>query len=174
MPLVVLPISGQCGNIQVALVTPKPRDVTLQVRNWRIEQTFDTPDVTTTGSRGWGENKTVLNRWRGACDLPFDLNRSTLYQGVALPLGPTTNFYVTTGLCSWVSAQGYFQIGAAGTPLEPETDALQYQGKLRLTVYETVNPATNIVETRISFLGTGPLLGPVSGQLSNALIANSL
>jgi hypothetical protein len=170
MPLVVLPISGQAGNIQVTLADSGTA-ITLQVRNWRIEMTFDTPDVTTTGSRGWGENKTVLNRWRGACDLPFDLNRSTYYQGVTEPY---SGFYVTSGLCYWVSAQAYFQIGAAGTPLEPDTNPLQYQGKLRLTVYETINPATNIVETRISFLGTGPLIGPVQGQLSNALIADSL
>ncbi len=170
MPLAVLPISGQCGNIQVAL-SDLGVDLTLQVRNWRIEQTFETPDVTTTGSRGWGENKTVLNRWRGACDLPFDLNRVGYFQGVTQP---QPGFYVTKGLCNWVSAQGYFQIGAAGTPLEPGTLPWQYQGFLRLTVYESVNPATNIVETRISFLGNGPLIGPVQGQLSNALVLTSL
>ena len=170
MPLAIQPISGQCGNIQVTRAD-NGQNLTLQVRNWRIEMTFDTPDVTTTGSRGWAENKTVLNRWRGACDLPFDIVRAQLYQGVTQPY---SGFYLTSGLCYWVSGMGYFQIGAAGTPLEPDTDPLQYQGRLRLTVYETVNPATNIVETRISFLGTGPLIGPVAGQLSNALIPNAL
>jgi len=170
MPLVVRPISGQAGNIQVTL-PDSGLAVTIQVRNWRIEQTFDTPDVTTTGSGGWGQNKTVLNRWRGACDLPFDLNRATYYQGVTTPY---PGFYVTKGLTNWVAAAGFFQIGAAGTPLEPGTSALQYQGAIRLTVYETVNPATSVVETRVSFLGNGPLIGPVIGQLSNALIPNAL
>jgi len=170
MPLPVIPISGQCGNIQVTLAD-SGTGITLQVRNWRIEETFETPDVTTTGSRGWGQNKTVLNRWRGACDLPFDLNRSTYFQGVTQPI---PGFYITSGLTNWVSAAGFFQIGAAGTPLEPGTNPLQYQGFLRLTVYETINPATNVVETRVSFLGNGPLIGPVAGQLTNALLPNAL
>lgn len=172
MPLAIQPISGQCGNIQVALVYPAVENVTLQVRNWRIEMTFETPDVTTTGSRGWGENKTVLNRWRGACDLPFDAIRATILQGVTQPYA---GFYITGGLCYWVAGVGTFQIGAAGTPLEPSaTTPLQYQGNIRLTVYETINPATNIVENRISFLGSGPLIGPSVGQLSNALNLTAL
>ena len=171
MPQVIVPISGQLGNIMITRADNN-QALTLQVRNWRIEQTFDTPDVTTTGSGGWGENKTVLNRWRGGADLPFDLNRAQLYQGVTTPL--PWKLYVTSGLGYWVASQGQFQIGAAGTPLEPGTSPLLYEGLLRLTVYETINPATNIVETRVSFLGTGALIGPIPGQLSSLLNQNAL
>ncbi len=158
----IQPISGQGGNIAVSNAA-LGQQLVIQVRNWLINVDFDTPDVTTTGSGGWAENKRVLARWYGSAEWPLDANRMATYEGVQLVNG----IYVPVGLFYPVPGQGVFQIGAAGTPLEPGApNAMQYQGKLNMRSHKTTNPATGVVEYFISFLGTGPLVGPVPGLLT--------
>lgn len=159
---IIQPISGQGGNIRIAN-TPLGSNFIIQVRNWIVYRIFENPDVTTTGSGGWGENKRVLARWHGQAEWPLDANRMANYEGVQLING----IYVPYGLAYPVPGIGTFQIGAAGTPLEPGAPvAMQYTGRLNLQTTQTRNPATNVVEYNITFLGTGPFIGPSPGLLS--------
>ena len=109
----IQPISGQLGNI--AVMNAVMQRVIIQVRNWVIDRMFLLADVTTTGSGGWGEDKSILRRWRGRADWPLDANLMATYEGVQFING----VYVPIGLGYPVAGLGTFQIGAAGTPLEP-------------------------------------------------------
>ena len=105
----IQPISGQGGNIAVSNAA-LGQQLVIQVRNWVINVDFDTPDVTTTGSGGWAENKRVLARWYGSAEWPLDANRMATYEGVQLVNG----IYVPVGLFYPVPGQGVFQIGTRG------------------------------------------------------------
>ena len=168
----IYPISGQGGNIQIVGDTNNPmapNTVVIQVRNWVIRKTFVDADVTTTGSGGWGENKRILAPLGRGSGLALDAARMDVYEGVKL----TKGIYVPTGLDYPVPGTGTFQIGAAGTALEPNipqgvtaVNGMQYAGKLLMRTHETRNPAIAEVTYRISFVGTGPLAGPQTGLIT--------
>jgi hypothetical protein len=161
----VQPISGQNGNISLTLsgINNVQIPTIIQVRNWIIDRIFENADVTTTGAGGWRRRKRIISDWHGRAEWPIDANTMATYEGVTLANG----FYIPVGLDYMLPGIGIFQIGAAGTPLEPgATVAMQYQGPLLMSAHQTRNPATNTVEYSITFDGTGPLLGPTPGLIS--------
>ena len=86
-----------------------------------------------------------------------------VYQNTVL----VNNFYIPIGFNYVLPAAAIFQIGAAGTPLEPGApNAMQYQGNIRMNVNRTTNNAKSTVEFMVSFRGTGPLIGPIAGLLT--------
>jgi hypothetical protein len=137
-------VSGQGGHIQIGAII-------LLVKQWMIRKIFKNVDTTNSGSGGWARKTRVLAGWEFSAVMCYDSSR--IIDGIVVNNGVS----VPIGVESPVPAACIFQLGA---------DGRQYQGTALLAASNPITDTQDVVHYQCQGEGTGPLVGPVAGQIS--------
>ena len=109
-----------------------------EVKNYSLSETADTVEVSTLGSE-WAKNRSTLKRWSGSLSAHFDIGD-----------GGQDELRAAIGAGDTVSLE--FYIGG-----ESGAGNVKKVGNAVIESLEITNDVAGIVETSISFTGTGAL-----------------